>query len=159
MNLDKFRTPTLVLVCGSLILCLGFGIRSGFGLFLQLLIPLKCCGSRLVKLFYHFRPFVHLGLLEVNFFQIRFARERGGRLFVLLNCRLFLSFRHSHVLLILANSSLHLHRFVDLSHAKVLSLLLFVPNRVLLLELFLTLGYLFGCALFSHFLTQLSHLI
>ena len=35
MNLDKFRTPTLVLVCGSLILCLGFGIRSGFGLFLQ----------------------------------------------------------------------------------------------------------------------------
>ena len=33
MNLDKFRTPTLV--CGSLILCLGFGIRSGFGLFLQ----------------------------------------------------------------------------------------------------------------------------
>lgn len=35
MSLDKFRTPTLVLVCGSLILCLGFGIRSGFGLFLQ----------------------------------------------------------------------------------------------------------------------------
>ena len=35
MNLDKFRTPTLVLVCGSLRLCLGFGIRSGFGLFLQ----------------------------------------------------------------------------------------------------------------------------
>lgn len=35
MSLDRFRTPTLVLVCGSLILCLGFGIRSGFGLFLQ----------------------------------------------------------------------------------------------------------------------------
>jgi MFS family permease len=35
MDIQKFRTPTTVLVCGSLILCLGFGIRSGFGLFLQ----------------------------------------------------------------------------------------------------------------------------
>ena len=30
-----WRTPTVVLVCGGLILTLGMGIRSGFGLFLQ----------------------------------------------------------------------------------------------------------------------------
>jgi MFS family permease len=35
MTLDRLRTPTLVLVCGSLILCLSFGVRSSFGLFLQ----------------------------------------------------------------------------------------------------------------------------
>ncbi len=35
MNFEKLRTPTAVLACGSLILCLGFGIRSSFGLFLQ----------------------------------------------------------------------------------------------------------------------------
>lgn len=35
MNLERLRSPALVVVCGSLILCLGFGIRSSFGLFLQ----------------------------------------------------------------------------------------------------------------------------
>ena len=35
MNLDRFRTPALVLACGSLILCVSFGVRSSFGLFLQ----------------------------------------------------------------------------------------------------------------------------
>src|SRR5438270_4257095 len=30
-----WRTPTVVLVCGGLILTLGMGIRHGFGLFLQ----------------------------------------------------------------------------------------------------------------------------
>jgi len=35
MKNDGFRTPMLVLVCGSLLLCLGFGVRSSFGLFLQ----------------------------------------------------------------------------------------------------------------------------
>jgi MFS family permease len=35
MKLESLRTPMLVLVCGSLILCLSFGIRSSFGLFLQ----------------------------------------------------------------------------------------------------------------------------
>jgi MFS family permease len=28
-------SPTVVLVCGSLILCIGFGVRAGFGLYLQ----------------------------------------------------------------------------------------------------------------------------
>ena len=31
----SWRTPTVVLVCGSLILTLGMGLRHGFGLFLQ----------------------------------------------------------------------------------------------------------------------------
>lgn len=31
----SWRTPAVVLACGCLILCLSFGIRSGFGLFLQ----------------------------------------------------------------------------------------------------------------------------
>jgi MFS family permease len=35
MSLERFRTPTAVLVAGCLILCIGFGVRSGFGLFLQ----------------------------------------------------------------------------------------------------------------------------
>lgn len=35
MKTASFRTPALVLVCGSIILCLGFGVRSSFGLFLQ----------------------------------------------------------------------------------------------------------------------------
>ena len=30
-----WRTPTVVLVCGGLVLMLGMGIRHGFGLFLQ----------------------------------------------------------------------------------------------------------------------------
>ena len=32
---DSLRTPALVLLCGSIILCVGFGVRSSFGLFLQ----------------------------------------------------------------------------------------------------------------------------
>ena len=35
MKAGPLRSPLLVLVCGCLILCLGFGIRAGFGLFLQ----------------------------------------------------------------------------------------------------------------------------
>jgi MFS family permease len=35
MNLHSFRTPALVLACGCLIMCISFGIRAGFGLFLQ----------------------------------------------------------------------------------------------------------------------------
>ena len=35
MNTDRMRSPAMVLACASLILCLGFGIRSSFGLFLQ----------------------------------------------------------------------------------------------------------------------------
>jgi MFS family permease len=35
MNLQSLRTPTLVLVCGCVIMCISFGIRAGFGLFLQ----------------------------------------------------------------------------------------------------------------------------
>ncbi|HVO88523.1 MAG TPA: MFS transporter, partial [Casimicrobiaceae bacterium] len=34
-TLRSLRTPTLMLVCGGLILTLGMGIRHGFGLFLQ----------------------------------------------------------------------------------------------------------------------------
>src|SRR5215813_8038531 len=32
---SDWRTPTVVLICGGLILTLGMGIRHGFGLFLQ----------------------------------------------------------------------------------------------------------------------------
>lgn len=35
MKTASLRTPALVLLCGSIILCLGFGVRSSFGLFLQ----------------------------------------------------------------------------------------------------------------------------
>ena len=35
MNLHSLRTPALVLACGCLIMCISFGIRAGFGLFLQ----------------------------------------------------------------------------------------------------------------------------
>ncbi len=35
MKLESLRTPALVMFCGSLILCLSFGVRSSFGLFLQ----------------------------------------------------------------------------------------------------------------------------
>ncbi len=35
MNLASLRNPTAVLVAGCLILCIGFGVRAGFGLFLQ----------------------------------------------------------------------------------------------------------------------------
>jgi len=35
MNLSRLRSPTAVLVAGCMILCIGFGVRSGFGLFLQ----------------------------------------------------------------------------------------------------------------------------
>jgi MFS family permease len=35
MKNSSLRSPLLVLVCGCLILCVGFGIRAGFGLFLQ----------------------------------------------------------------------------------------------------------------------------
>src|SRR5688572_19085614 len=35
MNLQSLRTPALVLACGCLIMCISFGIRAGFGLFLQ----------------------------------------------------------------------------------------------------------------------------
>jgi MFS family permease len=35
MKSGSLRSPLLVLVCGCLILCIGFGIRAGFGLFLQ----------------------------------------------------------------------------------------------------------------------------
>jgi len=33
--LDSLRTPAMVLACGCLIMCISFGIRAGFGLFLQ----------------------------------------------------------------------------------------------------------------------------
>lgn len=35
MNLGRYRTPTAVLIAGCLILSIGFGVRSSFGLFLQ----------------------------------------------------------------------------------------------------------------------------
>ena len=35
MNLNSLRTPAVVLACGCLIMCISFGIRAGFGLFLQ----------------------------------------------------------------------------------------------------------------------------
>ncbi|MGH8689850.1 MAG: MFS transporter [Burkholderiales bacterium] len=35
MTLQSLRTPALVLVCGCLIMTISFGIRAGFGLFLQ----------------------------------------------------------------------------------------------------------------------------
>ncbi len=35
MTLQSLRTPMLVLVCGCVIMCISFGIRAGFGLFLQ----------------------------------------------------------------------------------------------------------------------------
>jgi MFS family permease len=35
MNPSALRSPTAVLVAGCVILCIGFGVRSGFGLFLQ----------------------------------------------------------------------------------------------------------------------------
>ena len=35
MKISAWRNPTAVLVAGCLILCIGFGVRSGFGLFLQ----------------------------------------------------------------------------------------------------------------------------
>src|SRR5687768_7329713 len=35
MNLQSLRTPALVLACGCIIMCISFGIRAGFGLFLQ----------------------------------------------------------------------------------------------------------------------------
>ena len=34
MKIESLRTPALVLACGSLILLVGFGVRSTFGLFL-----------------------------------------------------------------------------------------------------------------------------
>src|SRR3990170_5468357 len=35
MRTEKFRNPLVVLIAGCLILCIGFGVRAGFGLFLQ----------------------------------------------------------------------------------------------------------------------------
>jgi MFS family permease len=35
MNIQNWRTPLVVLICGCLIMCISFGIRAGFGLFLQ----------------------------------------------------------------------------------------------------------------------------
>ena len=35
MKLSELRTPAVVLVCGCIIMCISFGIRAGFGLFLQ----------------------------------------------------------------------------------------------------------------------------
>jgi MFS family permease len=35
MKIDSWRTPLVILVCGCLIMCISFGIRAGFGLFLQ----------------------------------------------------------------------------------------------------------------------------
>ena len=35
MKIESWRTPLVVLVCGCLIMCISFGIRAGFGLFLQ----------------------------------------------------------------------------------------------------------------------------
>jgi MFS family permease len=34
MKIDSLRTPAMVLACGSLVLLIGFGVRSSFGLFL-----------------------------------------------------------------------------------------------------------------------------
>ena len=35
MKLDSLRTPSLLLACGCLILCLAFGVRAGMGLYLK----------------------------------------------------------------------------------------------------------------------------
>ena len=35
MNTQSWRTPAVVLACGCLIMTISFGIRAGFGLFLQ----------------------------------------------------------------------------------------------------------------------------
>ena len=35
MNIQSWRTPAVVLACGCLIMTISFGIRAGFGLFLQ----------------------------------------------------------------------------------------------------------------------------
>ena len=35
MSLKRLRTPMIVLVCGCVIMCISFGIRAGFGLFMQ----------------------------------------------------------------------------------------------------------------------------
>jgi MFS family permease len=35
MNRASWRTPAVVLACGAIIMCISFGIRAGFGLFLQ----------------------------------------------------------------------------------------------------------------------------
>ena len=35
MKSNAWRTPLVVLVCGCLIMTISFGIRAGFGLFLQ----------------------------------------------------------------------------------------------------------------------------
>src|SRR3954464_2878106 len=35
MNLQSIRTPAVILACGCIIMCISFGIRPGFGLFLQ----------------------------------------------------------------------------------------------------------------------------
>ena len=35
MNLKNLRTPAMVLACGCVIMCISFGIRAGFGLFMQ----------------------------------------------------------------------------------------------------------------------------
>src|SRR5262249_4238460 len=35
MNLKSLRTPLIVLVCGCVIMSISFGIRAGFGLFMQ----------------------------------------------------------------------------------------------------------------------------
>ena len=35
MKMESWRTPLIVLLCGCLIMCISFGIRAGFGLFLQ----------------------------------------------------------------------------------------------------------------------------
>jgi MFS family permease len=35
MKMESWRTPLVVLICGCLIMCISFGIRAGFGLFLQ----------------------------------------------------------------------------------------------------------------------------
>jgi MFS family permease len=35
LNLDRWRTPTMVLACGGIVLTMALGIRQSFGLFLQ----------------------------------------------------------------------------------------------------------------------------
>ena len=35
MKLQSLRSPAMVLACGCIILCIGFGVRAGFGLYLQ----------------------------------------------------------------------------------------------------------------------------
>jgi MFS family permease len=35
MKLESLRSPAMVLACGCIILCIGFGVRAGFGLYLQ----------------------------------------------------------------------------------------------------------------------------